>query len=527
VTFETKSHIVDRVFTMTTSISQNIVNHFLQESTGRMHIPVAQLIGWPIDLGTLLQPQSPTLTFFFWKGQVVWVELPNGDDGLWASFTEQSPHHATITRPVCAQGKLISTLVKEKTISGNFLSKWFQELIKKLLRYVFQLPHGEAAFMDDERLLQSPPIIQINPFGIALEHKRSSLEPIALYRLGLEIAALHLFPTSSLFQNSRRLAPYANNMDLQKSIIPGITGREWMDLTQLDTIIGALLLLTLQDYGIVTFQNTQSQLQDSVWNSHSKPELQDLILDIEISDHQLTEDALLNYVIDLELYESPENDFSVEHISLDEKDEDIGMEIQHHESQSTFDPSFRSEPSSLLENAMASTPAFEDTLIRVTTPRLNTTPAFQNSPTDPKTILDFSLYESLPTPRVTHSDELQQTSALFKFGEPITRSLSSSLMHSVESETIIEEPISLEIDSLEIIDLMTENPVEMDIDFSSAPEETSRMQDNDFSFKHTNLDAIFDATPPPKIDTAEIEIEDDFSVDPPDSLPVRGKTIPK
>ena len=212
---------------------------FAQELTGRLTVKDG--------------PAAATL--YFYRGEPVWADDPLGDAGLHRRLVQRGRLKPNQPLDRVPQGQLLGSLVQKGILSGQQMHEFMRELVRDVVLALANAGNGAFRFDEDRKFLDVAPLLKVNPFGLILESRRKSMLPAELLRLSNEIADQYVLPQPGLISAADKIAPFVRGAQLGRIVDGSCTTRHILETTALDAFMGTLVLITLRDAKLISFDN--------------------------------------------------------------------------------------------------------------------------------------------------------------------------------------------------------------------------------------------------------------------------------
>lgn len=206
--------------------------------------------------GRLVVKDGPAAsTLYFYRGEPVWADDPLGDAGLHRRLVQKGRLAPEARIEAVAQGQLLGSLVQRGLLSGQQMHDFMRELVRDATLAVTTATSGAYRFEEDRKFLDVAPLLRVNPFGLILESRRKNVSPAQLLALANEIEDKYVVAGPGLGTSAGKLAPFVRGARLDVIIDGTQTVRQVLTATNLDQFMGTLVMLSLRDSKLVSFDN--------------------------------------------------------------------------------------------------------------------------------------------------------------------------------------------------------------------------------------------------------------------------------
>jgi hypothetical protein len=76
------------------------------------------------------------------------------------------------------QGQLLGSLVQKGLLTGQQMHEFMRELVRDFVLALANAATGAYRFDEDKKFLEVAPLLKVNPFGLILESRRRSMQPV-------------------------------------------------------------------------------------------------------------------------------------------------------------------------------------------------------------------------------------------------------------------------------------------------------------------------------------------------------------
>ena len=114
---------------------------------------------------------------------------------------------------------------------------------------------GQWSFFPGKDLLEGRETTPVNPFGLVLEARRRRTPPADVLDLAEEIGGRYVVPQPGLDRAAPKLSAFARGVDVATTITGTTTARQVWEAVGLDPMMGALLVVTLEDTRLVRLED--------------------------------------------------------------------------------------------------------------------------------------------------------------------------------------------------------------------------------------------------------------------------------
>ncbi|MCC7109140.1 MAG: hypothetical protein IT382_07625 [Deltaproteobacteria bacterium] len=216
---------------------------FSQELTGQLRVREGPAAG----------------TLYFYRGEPVWADDPQGDAGLHRRLVQRGRLKPDAQLERVPQGQLLGSLVQKGLLSGQQMHEFMRELVRDFVLALANAGSGAYRFDEDRNFLDVAPLLKVNPFGLILESRRRSLPPPELLTLSNTIADQFVIPQPGLVSAAEKIAPFVRGARLGRIIDGTRTARQIIEGGNLDMFMGTLVLVTLRDTRLISFEDVPHQ----------------------------------------------------------------------------------------------------------------------------------------------------------------------------------------------------------------------------------------------------------------------------
>ena len=208
-----------------------LMHLFVEEASGRL----------------LVQGPTHDLTLFFFGGEPVHLAISDGGTAI-----EQRLEARGVLKPATSTVKPRHPLAGlARRADPVAVLEALREEVRDFAKSLLAATSGGWAFFADERIVDTMPLTAVNPFGFALEARRRTTPPDALFRLSTEVAALVPAVKVGFANVSARLKAFTGKVDLADVIDGRRRADEVIQLIGLDPMTGGMVLQTLADTGLL------------------------------------------------------------------------------------------------------------------------------------------------------------------------------------------------------------------------------------------------------------------------------------
>lgn len=211
-----------------------------------MTIFAPQLTG---RLMVVAAPPGLSGSIYFLRGEPVYASRIEGEPALLASL---------VARGLVAPGQtpepgvpLVSSLVRRRLVQPIPLLEALRDEVRGFVRALLAANDGTYRFFDDHKFFDFTPLTVVSPFGLLLEHKRRSLQPAELLRLGEELGDKFAAPLPGFANVAPRLRVFTGGEDIAALVDGTHRSDELYHTIRLDPLMGGLVLGTLVDAGLI------------------------------------------------------------------------------------------------------------------------------------------------------------------------------------------------------------------------------------------------------------------------------------
>ncbi len=212
---------------------------FAQELTGRLILKDGPAVG----------------TLYFYRGEPVWADDHAGDSGLHRRLVQKGKLPPDAQIEAVAAGQLLGALVDARLLTAAQMHEFMRELVRDCVLSVAAAGIGTYRFEEDRSFLDVAPLLRVNPFGLVLESRRKALSPAELMALSSEMAGKYVIPGPGLGASLDKLAPFVRGARLDQAIDGSKTVRQVFEQTNLDDLMGTLVMLALKETRLVSFDD--------------------------------------------------------------------------------------------------------------------------------------------------------------------------------------------------------------------------------------------------------------------------------
>jgi hypothetical protein len=207
---------------------------FAQDLTGRFEVSAGPAKG----------------VLYFFEGNPVAVEHPDGDDGIREQLVSQKLIEADLPLQP-PPGELLAALVERGDLTGDAMHEFLRNLVRERVLALAMQEDGSYRFFEDETFVHTTPLSKVNAFGLIFEARRRMTPPQEVMRVAAELADHILLPQPALGDAARKLRPFVRDKDLAELLLRPRTVRDLISETGLDDLIGTLVVMTLDDAKLV------------------------------------------------------------------------------------------------------------------------------------------------------------------------------------------------------------------------------------------------------------------------------------
>ena len=194
-------------------------------------------------------PPGPSGTIYFLRGEPVSASRIEGEGALLNSLSARNLiPPGTRGEPGTA---LVSSLVRRRVVQPIPLLEALRDEVRHFVRALLAATDGTYRFYDDVRFFEFTPLTVVSPFGLILEHKRRSLQPAELLRLGEELGSRFPAPLPGFANVAPRLRAFTGGEDLSELVDGTVHCDDLYRMTRLDPLMGGLVFGTLVDAGLI------------------------------------------------------------------------------------------------------------------------------------------------------------------------------------------------------------------------------------------------------------------------------------
>ncbi|OGQ24809.1 MAG: hypothetical protein A2138_18365 [Deltaproteobacteria bacterium RBG_16_71_12] len=208
---------------------------FAPQLTGRLMVVAAP----PVLSGSI----------YFLRGEPVHASRIEGEPALYASL---------VARGLVAPGQtpepgvsLVSSLVRRRLVQPIPLLEALRDEVRSFVRSLLTANDGTYRFFDDSKFFDYTPLTVVSPFGLLLEHKRRSLQPAELLRLGEALGDKYPAPLPGFANVAPRLRAFTGGEDLAELVDGTLRSDDLYRTIRLDPLMGGLVVGTLVDAGLI------------------------------------------------------------------------------------------------------------------------------------------------------------------------------------------------------------------------------------------------------------------------------------
>jgi hypothetical protein len=246
---------------------------FSQELTGRLVVKDGPAAG----------------RLYFYRGEPVWADDPAGDAGLHRRLVQKAKLPPDARLEAVPQGQLLGSLVQKGVLSGQQMHEFMRELVRDVVLAVASASSGAYRFEEDRKFLDVAPLLRVNPFGLVLEARRKSLTPAQLVAMTAELSGKYVVAGPGLGSSSEKLAPFVRGARLNHVIDGTKTVRDVLEYANLDALMGTLVMLSLRDTKLVSFEDGPRQPQGGVTLRTTLPDLTVDAVEVTLVDADTTD----------------------------------------------------------------------------------------------------------------------------------------------------------------------------------------------------------------------------------------------
>jgi hypothetical protein len=191
-------------------------------------------------------------TLFFFSGEPVWAIHPDGDNGIATRLRTAGLLPEAFDRSQIVEGQLLAKMVERGVMSGQAMHDFMRSFLRDAVLSVCTTTRGAYAFFEDSTFIDTVPLVKVNSFGLMLESRRRRSPPDELLRLSQELEWKYLIPGPALTPAAPKLRAFVRGNDLAEVINGLRRTKHFLQVTQLDAIMGSLVVLTLADARLIT-----------------------------------------------------------------------------------------------------------------------------------------------------------------------------------------------------------------------------------------------------------------------------------
>lgn len=210
-------------------------------------------------------------TLYFYRGEPVWADDPKGDAGLYARLIQRKLLDPKARVDAVPEGHLLASLVQKGALTGEAMHDFMRELVRDRVVALADQQAGTYRFVEDRSFLDVAPLLKVNPFGLVFESRRRKLPPQQLFTLSAEIERKYLLPAPGLALAADKIAPFCRGARITDLVSGMSTVRAFCEAIGLDSIMGTLVVATLQDCRLVTLSDEPWEKTGQVTLTQSQP----------------------------------------------------------------------------------------------------------------------------------------------------------------------------------------------------------------------------------------------------------------
>ena len=154
-----------------------------------------------------------------------------------------------------AHDDLFAALVDEGAIGGDTAHDLYLRFLRDRVLALVNQDEGEYTFFEDDTFLRTRPLVRVNAFGLILEARRQRTSPAQLMALSESLQGRMILPMPSLILAAPKLKAFTGHVDIAELLGPGVPFESWVEVTGLDPMMGAWVLLALVDARCVEIGN--------------------------------------------------------------------------------------------------------------------------------------------------------------------------------------------------------------------------------------------------------------------------------
>jgi hypothetical protein len=192
---------------------------------------------------------------FFYAGDPVWAEHPEGPPGWLAQMIKGGHVPAETEIEAASEAELISALMDQNHLRGQTSHNLCRGLVSEQVNRVVDAAQGTFEFMEQNEFLRTAPLVRVSLFGLLLARLRMRSSPSELLRRSNELGEVLVFPRPALAAVAPRLSSFAGGHNLAEVINGKQIGSEIWEKLRLDPVTGVLLLTALIDSGLATLDD--------------------------------------------------------------------------------------------------------------------------------------------------------------------------------------------------------------------------------------------------------------------------------
>ena len=201
--------------------------------------------------GRLVVEGGTTTTVFIYEGEPVWAEVSGGDAAIYQRLVQKRLLAPDAPVAAVPEGQLLHSLARSGQLSQSVVQDFMRGVVRDGILELASKSGGSYRFVEDPAFRQATPLFRLNPFGLILESKRRGMTPDRLLAIAHEMQDHYLIPGPGLAHASRKIAPFARELDLSTLITGDTTVGEFSGATGLDVMMGTLVILALDDARLV------------------------------------------------------------------------------------------------------------------------------------------------------------------------------------------------------------------------------------------------------------------------------------
>jgi hypothetical protein len=188
---------------------------------------------------------------FFFAGEPVWAIHPDGDLGIATKLRAVNLLPDDFDRSGIVEGQLLAKMVERGVMTGQAMHDFMRGFLRDAVLNLCTTTKGVYAFYEESAFIETVPLVKVNSFGLMLESRRRRTPPDELLRLSQELEWKYLIPGPALTPAAPKLRAFVRGNDLAEVINGLRRTKHFLQVTQLDAIMGSLVILTLTDARLI------------------------------------------------------------------------------------------------------------------------------------------------------------------------------------------------------------------------------------------------------------------------------------